>query len=526
MDKFNAFVKAKISKTKEGTVKQFYRIILNAIETEKHNTLLHTIQVAGDEDLDSVVRCELYTKLQNLLTEESTQLLKKMSLGTGKSPISTQYRKEHENRIKKNISSLELKLRAISKYYNIDLIQVPRRHTSQWKTESAKSLSYSFISYIYPLIVFNDSLYFLSSGQSFLSSLNLKDESLANYPPSLEGNQNDAKHVILKNTIYVFRSFKNANKCYVIHIDGFSLQTNDIVCHYTIPSNVHIHQFYITKYYDSFLLLSQSLNTCIQISLKELQTGENMRTKSINMDADPEVPYATRPILVPFKEKFIAILDADDPWTQWRVYDIQEGRLIDHGAFTVASDLESKQWQNIDVNCMDNSTVNMSLLTDLVPCPVPHRLERSGVNDINAWIMRAMLNMPISICDCGIVSINKGNQIVCLGKSRTHDRYQLYLCNLELPVKTKQKYVPITYEAIECDIQFSNTNTYSLLPSYESDICYIIEWRIDREYLKKYPSQIFKIMVSYDPAEQLVTNYGMYIYYSNICARDVHMMKI
>jgi hypothetical protein len=244
------------------------------------------------------------------------------------------------------------------------------------------------------------------------------------------------------------------------------------------------------------------------------------------MDKDPVVSYATRPVFFPFNDKYIAVLDGDNPWTEWRIYNVIEGKRIDHEPLTVTDKFETTE--STFNTCIPDlgqcSLFNMVLLQSIIPCPVPYKIKRPECNKIENWFIRSMFNIPATIYDSAILSLNNGKQFICLGTSRIHQKHQLYVCNLELAFMSKKRQVsPVTYEAIECDIPFKSSRSYSLLSAIDSDNIYIMEWQIDVENLKKYLTTIYECSLSFETTESLETNYRQCLQYANICVRDIHM---
>ena len=381
MQKFKHFIiekKTNLQKDEAG----FCQALISAIDREKYDEILDTIETYDKNHIDQRFRYVFYSKICEFFAKTNE--------------------------------------------FSEDNLIVLSSQIPSWEITCTRIKMDQFDDEIYPLIVNNNCLYYLMKGQSYIAIATLFANEVNRINIrilDIEFNRNNCKHIFWKNIIFIF-----VFDSFDIFIHGYCLREHKKVCFHTMNSNVNLSDISLILYKDYLLFVrNRSITVLHVISLPLLLVKEskNLLLKfSENCVGKDLLTFSpSRPILFASdRDQLIVVLDANEPSISWKSYIIEEEL---------------------------SSTISLKL----VPVPVL-------VNQHDA---------PIFINDEGVLPINNGKQVICLGFSTCHNKYQVYICNNNSPV---------TFYITDCEIPFEKDKIYSLLSSADSDLIYILEWNV------------------------------------------------
>ena len=491
------FVALKLNDTElDGETKSYYENIRNAIEQQSYSNLIDLISKEVGNDLDPVTKYELYSFLHKIITTSDIQkvlLYPTQSENETKQREPSSFSSEQDNHLG-NI------LEMISKMYDTDTIFVPRKYTQCWEITTKKIETYPFIHYIYPLIVANDELYYVSSGRPYISSMNLFSQEIRRYGSYIDGKNDNMKHIIWNNTIFIF----TLNKDDIIKTYSIDLCNLKICAECSIVSNISLKKIHIQVIQNSVLFVCCVTETCLAIPIKTFLKQNN--TIEINFPNDPKKSelqngYTSNAILLYHSDKSLIIMDGNEPGSAWNIYNLKEYPCP-----------ESKNHNFIENDLYTSFSLEQN--NNQILCPVPHKTKQSENNTFANWLIRMIMNIPATIHEQGVTTVQNNENILCLGYSRAHKTHQLYLCDLKDLFQAKAKIFPIIYEAIDDDVNFDINNTYTFVSSQESNEIYMIEWKMDVDLIRKYPIAIYQLLLISREVEQQNKDYLKYIQYT------------
>lgn len=514
LDRFKSYVLEKQDESGgDSSLSFLYQNLIDAINMGNFHNLIDIIETSCEGNVGPAPRLMLYSALRKFFLQSKLDLLLLAPPPEKEYNKNTCIKSEEQK-----LPDVCLILKQISEHYLLSDILISFKYSSQWSIQSSAIQMHQFIHFVYPLTVHAGSLYYISSGRSNIACMNLESKEISPLV-NIEGNNNEAKCVIWKHILFIFRTINKTDTNYDIHIACYSLDSHELLCKYKLPSNASIHEMHILEHNFNILFLSKSFNTCVSVPISQvLETGNHLDLE-IKLDCGTGLSFHTNPMVFNLYKNIFVVFDAYDLWSDWQVYEISDNDKSE--SFNVSHITDSGQGR--DGSSFSFTCKKFTLLKSQVLIPVPHKRNRSEYNSIENYISQAMFNMPATVH--GFLPINNGKQLLLLASSYTHDNQQLYICDLSIAFTVKTKYCPVVLEAVHTNIPFATDNIYSLLNSADEYSKYIVESKFDSDHLKTFPTKMYQINISsniFDNNKLLETNYSDYIEFSAILSPNLH----